>query len=116
MLLVAPWLIHNLFKMIFGRKHIREFLVRLAYYAAITFLAAALTYRVCGFITGNLIYVVSVRLAVCVVFTNVLLLIFYFKIPEFKQCVILADHVTKQRLFFIHKLAVRYKQEDQYVH
>lgn len=117
MLLVAPWLIHNIFKLIFGREYIRKFLIRLAYYTVITFLTAALTYQLCGFITGNLIYVVIVRLTVCVLFTNVLLLIFYFKIPEFKQCVILADHMTKQRLCIIHKLAARYKQEENnYVH
>ncbi len=117
MILVTPWLIHNIFKLIFGGEHIREFMIRLAYYTVITFLTAALTYQLCSFITGNLIYVVIVRLTVCVLFTNVLFLIFYFKIPEFKQCVILADHMTKQRLCIIHKLAARYKQEENnYVH
>lgn len=114
MLLVAPWLIHNLFKLIFGQKHVREFLKRLAYYVAAAFLAAVLTYWICSFISGNLIYVVIVRLLVCVLFTNLLLLIFYFKIPEFKQCVILADNMTKQRLSFVHKAAARYKQEGNH--
>ena len=109
MLLVAPWLIHNLFKMIFGQSHIREFLIQLTYYILVTFLAAVITYWICSVITGNLIYVVVIRLIVCVLFTNLLLLIFYFKIPEFKQCVILADNMTKQRLRIIHKAAVRYK-------
>lgn len=117
MLLVAPWLIHNLFKMIFGREHVREFLIRLSYYCIITFLASVITYRICSLVTGHLICVVIIRLAVCVLFTNVILLGFYFKIPEFKQCIVLADHMTKQRLFFIHKLAVRYEQEEKhYVH
>lgn len=109
MLLVAPWLIHNLFKMLFGREHIKEFLIRLIYYSFISFLAAVLTYLFCSFITGNLLCVLIIRLVVCVLFTNIILLIFYLRIPEFKQCVVLADHMTKQRLFFIHKLAVRYK-------
>ena len=109
MLLVAPWLIHNLFKMIFGREHVQEFLIRLTYYIVISFLVAVLTYLLCSFITGTLLCVVIIRLVVCVLFTNVILLIFYFKIPEFKQCVVLADQMTKQRLFFIHKLAIRYK-------
>lgn len=114
MLFVAPWLMHNLFKLIFGQNHIKEFLIRLVYYVFATFLAAALTYLLCSFITGNLVYVVAVRLIVCVLFTNFLLLTFYFKIPEFKQCVILADHMTKQRSSIIHELATRYKQEENH--
>ena len=112
MLLVAPWLIHNLFQLIFGRKHIREFLMRLGYYVLATFLAAFLTYWVSSFVTGNLICVVIVRLMVCVLFTNLLLWSFYFKIPEFKQCVILADNMTKQRFGVIHRFADRYKREE----
>ena len=114
MLLVAPWLIHNLFKLIFGQKHIREFLMQLAYYIIVTFLAAVLTYWICNFITGNLICVVIVRLIVCVLFANLLLLIFYFRIPEFKQCVILTDNITRQRLRIIHKIAGRYKREGNH--
>ena len=114
MLLVAPWLIHNLFKMIFGREHVREFLIRLSYYCIITFLTSVLTYRICSIVTGHLICVVIIRLIVCVLFTNVILLGFYFKILEFKQCIMLADHMTKQRLLFIHKLAVRYEQEEKH--
>lgn len=114
MIIVAPWLIHNLFKLIFGQNHIREFLIRLVYYILMTFIVAVLTYWICRLIIGNLVYVVIARLMVCMVFTNFLLLISYFKIPEFKQCIILADHVTKQRLGMIHKLAVRYKQEESH--
>lgn len=114
MLLVAPWLIYNLFKLIFGQNHIWEFLIRLAYYIFVTFLAAVLTYWICSFIIGNLIYVVIVRLMVCILFTNLLLLIFYFKIPEFKQCVILADNITEHRLSIIHKFVVHHRQEGKH--
>lgn len=116
MLLVAPWLIHNLFRLVFGQNHIREFLIRLTYYVFVTFFAAVSTYWICSFIIGNLIYVIIVRATVCVLFTDFLLLLFYHKIPEFKQCVILADNMTRHRLKIIHKAAVSYKQqEDQYV-
>ena len=99
---------------VFGREHVRQFLIRLSYYCIITFLTSVLTYRICSIVTGHLICVVIIRLIVCVLFTNVILLGFYFKIPEFKQCVMLADHMTKQRLLFIHKLAVRYEQEEKH--
>lgn len=113
MILVAPWLIHNLFRLIFGTKYIRQFLVRLAYYTVVTFIAAVITYQICRYIDLPLIYMIAVRFIICIVCTNILLAIFYFKLPEFGQCVVLADDVTKQRLIVVHKFASRYRMRKE---
>ncbi len=104
MLLVAPWLVHNLFSRIFDPKCLRSFLKRLGYYVFVSGIVMAVSYYICGLVKLPLIYVIIIRLAICLICANLLLFIFYFKLPEFKECLILADHITKGKIKSIHKL------------
>ena len=112
MILVAPWLIHNLFSMIFGKNYIIPFLKRLGYYVFVSFVSAVISYWICSFFVLPLIYEIAVRLIVCLICTNGLLFVFCFKLPEFKQCVVLADYVTRKRIKIIHKYAAKYGGQE----
>ena len=112
MLLVAPWLIRNLFTLIFDRSCLGAFLKRLGYYIPVSFAAAGISYWICSFIVSPalpLIYVIVIRLFICLLCTNSLLLAFYFKLPEFTQCLILADQMTKGKFKIIHKATLNKK-------
>lgn len=104
MLLVAPWLIHNLFSLIFDKSCLKPFLRRLGYYLLVSGVILVISYYICSFVNLPLIYVIIIRLCICLVCTNLLLFAFYFKLPEFKQCLVLADHITKGKIRIIRKL------------
>lgn len=98
-----PWLVHNIFSVIFERKYLVVFLTKLCRYIAVSALACALTYVLCSLIHLPLFATIVVRLAVCCCVTNLLLLACYRKLPEFKQCVELVEQMTNGKLNFLLK-------------
>lgn len=103
MLLVAPWLIHNLFRLIFGKQYLAPFLKRLSYYIVVSIIVMVVSYYICRCVKLPLVSVIIIRLIICLTCTNTLLFAFYFKLPEFKQCLILANHITKGKIRIIKK-------------
>ena len=103
MLLVAPWLIHNLFRLIFGKQYLAPFLKRLSYYIVVSIIVMVVSYYICRCVKLPLVSVIIIRLITCLTCTNTLLFAFYFKLPEFKQCLILANHITKGKIRIIKK-------------
>lgn len=103
MLIVSPWLIHNLFRLIFDRDCLKTFLKRLGYYVFVSGIVMVTSYYICSFVKLSLIYVVVIRLSICLICTNFLLVIFCFKLAEFKQCLILVDQMTRGKFKFIRK-------------
>lgn len=97
MLLVAPWLIHNLFSLIFEKNCLKIFLERLGYYIFVTGIVITISYYICGFVRMPLIYVIVVRLGICLTCTNLLFWFFYGKLPEFKQCLAMANRLMKRK-------------------
>lgn len=104
MLAVAPWLIHNLFRVIFDKSCVRPFLKRLGYYVFVSAVAVVISYSICTCIHLPLVYTVLIRLAVCMICTNLVLFAFYFKLPEFRQCLILLDRMTNGKIGIFHRL------------
>lgn len=104
MLAVAPWLIHNLFRVIFDKSCVRPFLKRLGYYVFVSAVAVVISYSICTCIHLPLVYTVLIRLVVCMICTNLVLFAFYFKLPEFRQCLILLDRMTNGKIGIFHRL------------
>lgn len=52
---------------------------------------------VCGMVQGNVIVQLVVRLGICVVIPNVLLLLFYFRKQEFQKVIRIAKRIIKNR-------------------
>ncbi len=98
-----PWLIHNLFTVIFERKYMKEFLVRICYYVLISTIVVGVTYVLCRIIRLPLIPTIVVRLIICCVVTNIFLFVGYRRLPEFKQCMELMDRMTRGKFGFIFK-------------
>lgn len=97
MLFVAPWLIRNIFKLIFGTHYIIFFLKRLGYYFAVASVVVLITYGVCQMIQASPWLTVMIRILICMILTNVLYLGLCFKLPEFKQCMLIVERIVGRK-------------------
>lgn len=93
-----PWLLHNLFTVLFDKKYMAAYIKRLFYYSAIVFVGCSVTYFVCSFINLSDILTLIVRGLICCIIPNVIFLVFYHKREEFMESLELADKMTKGKL------------------
>lgn len=104
LLIGMPWLLHNLFTVIFDKSHLKPYLLTLIVYTIVTVAVCALTYLICYFIPiQNEWAVFFVRLAICIVVPNVIFFIIYSRRKEFKEALQLANRMTKGKIKFLRK-------------
>ena len=100
-----PWLLHNLFATIFEKKHMKETILRIVYYAFVTIVCCAVTFISCYFINfSNDWVVLIVKAAVCIIVPNSILIIFLIRLPEFKNSLNLLNRITKNKIKPLMKL------------
>ena len=100
----VPWLLHNLFTVIFDKSHLKPYLLTLIFYTIVTVATCALTYLICYFIPlQNEWAVFFVRLAICVVVPNVIFFIIYSRMREFKETLQLLNRITRGKIKFLRK-------------
>lgn len=99
-----PWLLHNLFTVLFDKKWLCTYLKKLAGYVIVVFISTCATYWVCSLIDLPDIMLIIVRLVICCFIPNLIFLIAYRRMDEFKLSIQLADKITKGKLSFLRKL------------
>ena len=82
----APWITSNIFKLIFKRSA-KDYVVRLGYYFLTAVIATLITNLVIGLIPGDGWIGFIVKAAVCVLASNIVVVLMLFKIPEFSDAV-----------------------------
>ena len=94
-----PWLIHNLFTVLFKKEHMVDYLKLLFTFAIVGGIICAVTTIVCNLITfnSNLITLV-VRGIVCVVISNVLFIAVFRKNKRFGEAIYLIEKMFKGKL------------------
>ena len=92
-----PWLLHNLFTVIFERKHLLDYLKKLLWYCVIILISCIATYAVCAKINFGLLATLIVRGVVCVVIPNTIYLVAYKNKMEFKDSLALVNKMTKRK-------------------
>ena len=92
-----PWLLHNLFTVIFERKFLADYLKSLLYYCAIVFISCILTYCICSKVNIGLIATLLIRGEVCVIVPNFMYFVVYMRKSEFKDSLSLVNNMTKGR-------------------
>ncbi|MBQ3796786.1 MAG: polysaccharide biosynthesis protein [Butyrivibrio sp.] len=97
-LVSMPWLLNNLFSLLFTREQLKVFLKKNAKYLCIVVVVLAFNTFICSFVNLGLWGTVIIRLAICIIVPNVLFYLIYRRTDEFKQSVILVDKMTKGRL------------------
>ncbi len=98
MIFVAPWLVRNLFHLIFGMDYVKLFLKRMCYYVAITSLTMIITYWLCSMISLPLFWIIVVRLLICILICNSIFLLFYHRLQEFSDCWMLMRRLIKTKI------------------
>lgn len=101
-----PWLLHNLFTVIFEKKHLKEYLTKLIFYTVISVAVCGVTYTICYFIPiGDAWAQFFIRLAICLIIPNLVFFLVYFKSKEFKETLQLANNITNGKIKFLKKLS-----------
>lgn len=93
-----PWLLHNLFTIIFEKKHMWPYISRLANYTFVVFISCVVTYFICSrFILGG-IPTILVRGVICLIVPNLIYYLVFKKTKEFQQSLQLVDKMTKGKM------------------
>ena len=93
-----PWLLCNLFSVIFERKHLMSYVKKLLYYCIIVFVSCFGTYFLCSRINFGLIETLLIRGVICVIFPNLIFFIAYNGKSEFKDSLLLVNKITKGKI------------------
>lgn len=93
-----PWLIHNLFKEVFGMRS-KEYIIKLIKYTICVILIAVLSYIMSNIINGSTILIIVLKGIICFVTSNVLFYLMYRKAEELKETKILINKMMKRKIF-----------------
>lgn len=93
-----PWLLHNLFTVLFDKKQLIPYLKHIFKYVFVVLVSCVITYSIVRIIPLEGIPLIIVRLIICCIVPNLLYLLVYRKTEEFAQAVELADKMTKGKL------------------
>ncbi|MCI6652048.1 MAG: oligosaccharide flippase family protein [Ruminococcus sp.] len=93
-----PWLIHNLFTVVFERKQLLGYIKTLFFYVIIVAISCFVCGFICSFINLSIFVTLIVRGIVCVIVPNIIYLVAFRKKKEFKGCIKLLDKMTKGKL------------------
>lgn len=109
MLLIGmPWLFHNLFTTMFEKKHMKQYIYSIVFYAIVSIFAGVISVVICNFINFSLWVTLLIRFVICLIVPNIIFLLVYNKKDEFKQSVLLVDKMTKGKITFLGKIAKSY--------
>lgn len=90
-----PWLLHNLFTVVFEKKYLVSYIKKLLFYCGMIVLSCLIAVIVCSFIKTNLIITILLRGIICTVVSNAYYYLVLKNTAEFKQVLKLIDKMTK---------------------
>lgn len=94
-----PWLLHNLFTVMFEKKYLKIYLKKVFLYTTVVAIVGMIVCFLCSFFSeGNLIICLCIRGLICLILPNVLFYVIYRKVSEFRQSLTLLDKMTKGKL------------------
>lgn len=106
LLVAMPWVIHNLFKLLF-KKPIKSCLKKLFIYGCITLISSIICWIACSYLPRTGIVTLVIRLIVCVIIPNVLFIAFFRKTKEFAGVLELIDKISKGKSNKITEFVIR---------
>lgn len=93
-----PWLLHNLFTVLFDESQMWEYIRTLLKYVLVVAVSCVMCYALSSIlhftVLGNMLY----RTVVCCIVPNLIYFFVYRETDEFAQCVQLIDKMTKNKL------------------
>ena len=79
-----PWLFYNLSTVLF-KRNMKKYIIRMLGYGIITAIVCAVTYFACTIVTSGGIVELILKALMCVVVSNLLFLLIFFKTKEFAE-------------------------------
>ena len=93
-----PWLLHNLFTVVFERKFLGRYLKRIFFYLIVVIFSCVITYLICLKIVFNPLSTLIVRGIICLIVPNIIYFFLYRNCREYEQVLELANVITKGRV------------------
>ncbi|MGN0319263.1 MAG: lipopolysaccharide biosynthesis protein [Lachnospira sp.] len=90
-----PWLLNNLFSVIFEKKYLVPYLRKLIFYCIVVTFSCGVTYFICFWISMGLITTLLIKGTICLIIPNVIFFLVYRKNDEFQQSIILLNKMTR---------------------
>ena len=90
-----PWLIHNIFKLLFHRSP-ADYIKRLFCYVLVTLVACVLCYFTCSYVPWDGWIGIIVKSTICVVISNIVFTIVYCRMDEFEHVKVLFLRLIKK--------------------
>lgn len=101
LLVGMPWLLHNLFTVLFDKAKLGHYLKKMGVYVGTVVAACGITYRICGLLPVSGWCSLILRGIFCCIIPNAVFYTCFHKYEEFSQSVILVDTMTKGKLSFV---------------
>lgn len=98
-----PWLLHNLFTVLFSWEQLGPYLKNLLFYVLMVVLSCGITYGICSQIPLQSWSLLIVRGLICCVVPNSIFLLTYRRMPEFHQSMALVQTLTRRRIPLFNK-------------
>lgn len=92
-----PWLLHNLFNVVFDKGDLNSYLKRFLRYTLTAVFVSAATCFVCSYIQIGNWSTLILRFVVCITMPNLIYILLYFRSPEMKDLINLIDVITNKR-------------------
>lgn len=93
-----PWLMHNLFTIIFEKKHMWRFIGKLAKYCFVVLLSCIVTYFICSRFSIGLVPTILVRGVICIIVPNLIYYLTFTNTEEYRLTLQLVDKMTKGKM------------------
>lgn len=93
-----PWLLYNLFTVLFERQELKSYVDKLFLYVVITIVNCSITYYICTLINYSGIFELILKGLICCIVPNTIFYFIYRGMIEFRQAVQLFDKMTKNKL------------------
>lgn len=103
-----PWLLHNLFTVLFDKNDLLSYLLRLLKYSAIVFMSCVMCYLVCSFVNISDLWDLIIKAVICIIIPNLMYFLIYYKSSEFRQSIQLLDIMTGKKF----KIESRFFKEN----
>lgn len=81
-----PWLLHNLFTVLFDYNQLKEYLNKILKYTIIVILSCLLSYIICNMMVLGKWMTLIVRSVICILIPNLIYYVAYKNMKEFDEC------------------------------
>lgn len=98
-----PWLLHNLFTVLFDKEQLREYLIKLSKYLFVVCISCVITLVICNIFTFSKWITLIIRGMICCVVPNIIYWVSFKNIPEFEQCTKLLKTLVGSKIKYSNK-------------